>query len=161
VVTHVKRVSFPQDPPAHEHANPPAHLADSRPSCFPDCSSSCPPYIQSMRSPAHSPACTPTRLTREYSTPRDSAAVWVPSPDTCYRCLRSGHRARECFSRPFCPFHKREGHRWDDCRTFLDRVRQTKLALYRVTSNQQRSADSHFLDIRPAHHPDPPHQELV
>ncbi|ROT76720.1 hypothetical protein C7M84_004677 [Penaeus vannamei] len=62
-------------------------------------------------------------------TPSDTPGVPVPRQDVCFRCLRDGHRTRDCCFLMFCPFHRSQGHSWEDCRLFPDHVRRAKKAL--------------------------------
>ncbi|XP_042860760.1 uncharacterized protein LOC122246289 isoform X1 [Penaeus japonicus] len=79
--------------------------------------------------------------------PRRDGNAWLPSADACYQCLRSGHIARHCRDRPYCPYHQNVGHKWYECRTFPDLVRQTKHELYKRRA--QSSIATNFLDAHP------------
>lgn len=94
------------------------------------------PDRRAARSPPPSPACAPPRKSRDSYPSRSSGTVWVPPPGTCHRCLRDCHRTRDCRQKAYCPYHNIEGHRWDECRAFPDRARQTRHALDRCTSNR-------------------------
>ncbi|ROT72159.1 hypothetical protein C7M84_009464 [Penaeus vannamei] len=44
---------------------------------------------------------------------RDPPDSWTPSKNACFRCLREGHRTRDCRFLMYCPFHRSQGHSWE------------------------------------------------
>ena len=53
------------------------------------------------------------------TTHRDNTInKYWPSPRQCLNCLETGHRMNMCRNRPFCAYHKYQGHNLLDCRDF-------------------------------------------
>ena len=50
---------------------------------------------------------------------------WIPKTDVCFRCLKGGHNLSNCRGRPFCPWHARDGHTWNQCRSYPARIKRT------------------------------------
>ena len=86
---------------------------------------------------------TPQSFTpRQQSTQsNDKSVSWVPAPNTCYNCGESDHLAMACPYKPYCWYHKMEGHSWRKCKAYPDALKATLAVLAARRGNRDFPQD--------------------
>ena len=65
---------------------------------------------------------------------------FFPKPNQCFKCLQTGHRARDCTFVGWCPYHEEIGHSFIRCRNHHKLAQKVMEKL----GNQARMALAHL-----------------
>ena len=95
----------------------------------------------------------PSQQRPRYNAPRPQRGPpnpnWEIPENSCWKCLRPGHKTATCYNAPFCPWHETFTHGFNDCaqyKTYSD------AALARLYDRRPNQTSAFLASDHPQYH---------